>query len=160
MKTEIKYSHKVRAVRPWGKSHALPSLMAFLFLERGTGHHTYTREKTEGDPARPANLPYPIKKGGAQVKTIVNRMIYDTEKAEVVATDRYWDGHNWDRHGRTQTLMKTERGNFFMFYETRWQGERDHIEPLDPERAKNKYEELPIQEMDYKEAFGEEVESA
>jgi len=94
------------------------------------------------------------------MKKVINRMLYDTEQADVVATDKYWDGHNWDRHGRAQTLMKTKKGNFFMFYETRWEGEIDRIEALDIEAAKEEYEQLSVQEMDWKEAFGEEVESA
>jgi hypothetical protein len=94
------------------------------------------------------------------MQRIINGMNYDTNTAEVVATDRYWDGSNWDRHGRTQTLYKTKKGNFFMFYETRWQGERDRLEALSVEEAKIQYEELPEQEMDYLEAFGVDPEKA
>lgn len=94
----------------------------------------------------------------------MNRVIggkrYDTEKAEVVATNSYWDGSNWDRGGRTQSLMKTKKGRFFMYFQTRWQGETNTIEPVTKEEAIDFYEELPVQEMDYVDAFGEEPEEA
>ena len=94
------------------------------------------------------------------MERVINGLRYDTEKAKVAATNRYWDGHNWDRHGRTRSLMKTPKGNFFVFNETRWQGEIDTITPVDIEQAKALYEELPVQEMDYQEAFGIEAEEA
>lgn len=94
------------------------------------------------------------------MQQVINRKLYDTEEAEVIATDRYWDGSNWDRHGRTQTLMRGKNGNFFVYRETRWQGERDRIEVVSKEQAMDLYEDLPEQEMDYQEAFGVEPEEA
>lgn len=94
------------------------------------------------------------------MKRIINRMSYDTETAEEVATNKYWDGSNWDRNGRTTTLMRTKKGRFFLYTTTRWQGERDLIEPLDEEQAMAEYENLPEQSMAYAEAFGEEPEEA
>ena len=85
---------------------------------------------------------------------------YDTEKADVVASDSYWDGSNWDRHGRNVFLYRTKKGNFFLHNTTRWQGERDTIELLSQEEAKLYYEKLPEQEMAYADAFGEDVEEA
>ncbi len=29
---------------------------------------------------------------------------YNTETAQGVASDHYWDGNNWDRHGRSTFL--------------------------------------------------------
>jgi len=43
------------------------------------------------------------------VRQIVDGKVYDTEKAELVAHDRYWDGHNWDRRGRNTYLYKTKK---------------------------------------------------
>jgi len=40
------------------------------------------------------------------------------------------------------------------------QGERDHIEPVSPDEARQYYEDLPEHEMSYAEAFGEEPEEA
>lgn len=94
------------------------------------------------------------------MKQVINGKLYDTEKADLVASDRYWDGHNWDRHGRNVYLYKTKKGNFFLAHTTRWEGERDHIEPLSKEEAKTWYEQLPEQEMGYEDAFGEAPEEA
>lgn len=32
------------------------------------------------------------------MKQIVDGMLYDTEKAHLVAHDRYWDGRNFERN--------------------------------------------------------------
>lgn len=34
------------------------------------------------------------------MRAVIGGVRYDTDKAEVVAHDCYWDGHNWERHGR------------------------------------------------------------
>ncbi|MBK6949388.1 MAG: hypothetical protein IPH16_16155 [Haliscomenobacter sp.] len=94
------------------------------------------------------------------MKAIVNRLSYDTETATKVATDYYWDGHNWDRNGRNVTLYRTPNGRFFLHRETRWQGERDMIEPISQEGAKNFYEELPEKKLTWSEAFGEDPQDA
>jgi len=86
--------------------------------------------------------------------------MYDTDKAKVVATNRYWDGGSYDPYGRGKTLMKSPKGSFFVYYETRWQSEVNTIEAVSIEQAKDIYEELPVQEMPYKEAFGVEPEDA
>ena len=41
------------------------------------------------------------------MEQMVNGLIYDTEKAARVASNEYWDGHNWDRDGRNTYLYKT-----------------------------------------------------
>jgi len=89
------------------------------------------------------------------VKQIIGGKIYDTKTADLVAHDRYWDGHNWDRRGRNTFLYKTKKGNFFLFHTTCWQGERDYIEPITKDEAKQWYEDLPEHEMEWEEAFGE-----
>ena len=93
------------------------------------------------------------------MRQVVNGKLYDTEKAQLVASDRYWDGHNWERHGRNTYLYKTAKGNFFLYHTTLWQGERA-IEPVSKEEAKAYYEQLPGHEMEYEEAFGEPPEEA
>jgi hypothetical protein len=94
------------------------------------------------------------------MRQIVNGKLYDTEKAQLVAHDRYWDGSNWERHGRNTYLYKTAKGSFFLYHTTLWQGERDYIEPVSKEEAKAYYEQLPEHEMEYEEAFGEPPEEA
>lgn len=94
------------------------------------------------------------------MRRIINGKVYDTETADLVASDRYWDGHNFERHGRNTYLYKTKKGNFFLHRTTLWQGELDTIEPVTVEEAKYWYEQLPKQEMDYGQAFGVRPEEA
>lgn len=94
------------------------------------------------------------------MKQVIGGKVYDTEKAKLVASDRYWDGSNYERHGRNTYLYKTARGNFFLHHTTQWQGERDSIEPVDIGEAKSYYEQLPEQELEYSDAFGVEPEEA
>lgn len=89
------------------------------------------------------------------MKQVIGGKVYDTEEAILVASDHYWDGSNWDRHGRNTFLYKTQNGNFFLHRTTRWQGERDALVPLSVEEAKVQYELLPVQVLDWQEAFGE-----
>jgi len=94
------------------------------------------------------------------VKAVIDGRLYDTDKAKLVASDRYWDGSNWERHGRNTMLYKTVKGAFFLHRTTQWQGERESIEPLAADDAKEYYERLPEYEIEYAEAFGEEPEEA
>ena len=81
---------------------------------------------------------------------------YDTDTAQLIAHDHFWDGSNWERHGRNQYLYRTKKGAFFQVSETCWQGERDELIAVGVEEAKRIYEELPELELDYAEAFGVE----
>ena len=94
------------------------------------------------------------------MEQIVDGLRYDTVTATKVAHDRYFDGSNWERHGRNTYLYRTKAGRFFLHHTTLWQGERDHIEPVSPDEARQYYEDLPEHEMSYAEAFGEEPEEA
>jgi hypothetical protein len=87
------------------------------------------------------------------MKQIVNKKVYDTETANLVADDRYWDGSNYDRNGRNNYLFKTSKGEFFTYHQTCWQGERDRIEPVNKDVAMELYETLPEQSMSYQDAF-------
>ena len=94
------------------------------------------------------------------MKQVIGGKVYDTEKAELVASNRYWDGSIWERHGRNTFLYKTAKGNFFLHHTTLWQGERETIEPVNVEEAKEYFEKLPEQEIEYVEAFSIEPEDA
>jgi len=94
------------------------------------------------------------------MKQIINGKQYNTETAILVASNNYWDGHNWERGGRNTFLYKTKKGNFFLYYATLWQGERDYIEPISTNEAKYYYENLPEHPIKYKEVFGVEPEEA
>jgi hypothetical protein len=94
------------------------------------------------------------------MKQVIDRKMYDTEKATLVASDRFWDGSNFERHGRNTYLYKTPKGNFFAYHTTQWQGERNSIEALDIDQAKDLYEQLPEHDLDFEDAFGEKPEEA
>jgi len=94
------------------------------------------------------------------ITRVIDGTRYSARKADVVASDCYWDGRNFERGGRNTWLMKTKKGNFFMVYGTFWQGERDHLEPVSVEEAIREYERLPESEMIYEEAFDTTVEEA
>jgi len=94
------------------------------------------------------------------MKQVKNGKLYNTDTAMLIASDRYWDGHNFDRNGRNTFLFKTQKGNFFLLHTTRWQGEADYIEPISKNEAKRWYEELREQKVDYTTAFDEEPEEA
>lgn len=87
---------------------------------------------------------------------VVNRKRYSTTTATLIASDAYWDGHNWERHGRNVFLYKTPKGSYFTVTMTMWQGEQDGLEPCDVEQAIALYEnELTEHDVPYGEAFPE-----
>lgn len=94
------------------------------------------------------------------MKQIVNGLLYNTETATLVASDRYWDGSNYDRRGRNQYLYKTVKGNYFLYITTMWAGERNSIVPVTKDEAMGYYEILPETEMEYEEAFDVQPEEA
>jgi hypothetical protein len=96
----------------------------------------------------------------AKVEQIIGGIRYDTEKAELIASNEYWDGSNFERGGRNKHLYKTKKGRYFLCFSTQWQGEIDYIEPLSKEDAMFEYEGLREHEMSYEEAFGEKPEEA
>ena len=83
----------------------------------------------------------------AKLKQVVDGKVYDTETAQVVASDEYWEGHNFERRGTNTHLYKTKKGAYFLGHSTQWQGDKDSIEVLSEEEAKEKYEHLPEHEM-------------
>lgn len=86
---------------------------------------------------------------------------YNTDNADLIADDAYWDGHNFERRGRNTFLFKTEKGNFFQVTRTQWQGERDALTPLTQDEAITAWEELPEHYIPFEEAFpGVKVEDA
>jgi len=85
---------------------------------------------------------------------VVGRKKYSVETATLLASDCYWDGHNWERHGRNTFLYRTPKGNYFTVNMTQWQGERDTLTPISLEDAIDLYEEnLTEHEVNYIEAF-------
>jgi hypothetical protein len=90
---------------------------------------------------------------GRMTRIVAGRR-YDTNKAELVADDAYWDGSNMERHGRNTFLYRTAKGAFFAVHLTMWQGERDTLEPLTQEEALSLYEgALTEHHLSHAEAF-------
>ena len=85
---------------------------------------------------------------------VVDRKRYSVETATMIAHDAYWDGHNFERHGRNTWLYRTPRGAYFLVTRTQWQGERDTLQPVDVENAINRYElDLTEHDVSYEDAF-------
>lgn len=85
---------------------------------------------------------------------IVGRKRYSTKTAELIASDAYWDGHNFERHGRQTFLYRTPKGAFFTVNLTQWQGEQDTLNPVSLEEAIDLYEGvLSEHELEYEFAF-------
>ena len=76
----------------------------------------------------------------AKFVRIVNRTRYSVATATLLAGDDYWDGHNFERHGRNEFLYRTPKGNYFVVTLTQWQGEEDNLEPCTLEEAIDLYE--------------------
>jgi hypothetical protein len=94
------------------------------------------------------------------MKQIVGGKMYNTETATLLASDHYWDGHNFQRDGINQYLYKTAKGNYFVLRTTVFQGQVDTIVPSSKGEAMELYESLREQEVDYAEAFDIEPEEA
>lgn len=99
-------------------------------------------------------------KPDTSMSRVVDGKRYTVKTATLLASDCYWDGHNFERRGRNTFLYKTKGGAFFQLNMTQWQGERDTITPLDRDEAMALYEDLPEHEVEYEEAFDTVVEEA
>jgi len=71
---------------------------------------------------------------------IIDGKRYSTTTATLIADDVYWDGHNMERAGRNTFLYRTPNGAWFVVTLTQWQGERDTLEPVSEDRARELYE--------------------
>ena len=95
------------------------------------------------------------------LEQIIDRRRYRTEGSTVLASDAYWDGSNWERHGRNTWLLRTPKGAYFAQHQTQWQGEEDTIEALTIDEAVDMYETLREHAVAWAEAFpGEALEDA
>ena len=92
-------------------------------------------------------------KPSERMEAIIGRVRYRVQGSTLLAHDAYWDGHNYERHGRNTYLYRTPRGRYFAVYLTLWQGERDRIEALSVDEATALYEQLPVKEVPWEEAF-------
>jgi hypothetical protein len=85
---------------------------------------------------------------------VVDRKRYNTETATLIASDAWWDGHNFERNHRNTFLYRTKRRAYFVVNQTRWQGEQDSLRPISEGEAVELYEgPLREHELSYEEAF-------
>ena len=98
----------------------------------------------------------------AEWEKIIGRKRYSVKTAELIADDCYWDGHNYERHGRQTWLYRTPRGAFFKVTRTQWQREQDSLTPVSEEEAIELYEgRLTEHHVEYTDAFpGVTIEDA
>lgn len=79
---------------------------------------------------------------------------YDVAKSTLLASDRYWDGHTWQRHGRNRFLYRTPKGAYFLMTVTCGQGERDQLVPVSESEAWAWYKgSLSEHAVPYEDAF-------
>jgi hypothetical protein len=89
---------------------------------------------------------------------VINGKRYSVKTATLIASDEYWDGNNFERHGRNTFLYRTPKGAFFSVHLTQWQGESDTMRPLTRDEAKELYDDLHEQIVEWEEAFEEIAE--
>lgn len=77
-----------------------------------------------------------------QFVRVVNRVRYSVAGSTLLADDAFWDGHNFERHGRNRFLYRSPKGKYFQVTLTQWQGEQDTLIPLSLDEAIALYEEL------------------
>ena len=95
------------------------------------------------------------------MREVIDKKIYDTSTAVLIAGNDYWDGSNFERHGRNEFLYRTPKGNYFTVSLTQWQGERDTLTPLEEAEAVELWEHLPERRVEFAEAFpGVKIEEA
>lgn len=88
------------------------------------------------------------------MERIIGRKKYSVSTATLIASDEYWDGSNFERHGRNTFLYRTPNGSYFTVTLTQWQGERDSLTPVTQEEAIELYENsLTEHTGDYADAF-------
>lgn len=95
-----------------------------------------------------------------KITQVIAGIRYDTEKAVEIASNEFWDGHNYERGGRNKHLYKTKKGNFFVGYSTQFQGEQDYVEPVSESKAMQLYEELQTHNVEYEDVFDVTPEEA
>lgn len=78
---------------------------------------------------------------------------YSVETATLLASDEYWDGSNFERHGRNTFLYRTANGNYFTVTLSQWQGEHSGLTPISMDDALELWDTLPEHETEFGVAF-------
>lgn len=88
------------------------------------------------------------------MEEIIGGRRYSVKAATLIASDEYWDGHNFERGGRNTFLYRTPNGAYFTVNLTQWQGERDSLTPITQAEAIELWESsLSEHAVEYSEAF-------
>jgi len=87
------------------------------------------------------------------MKKVIDRKVYNTETAEAIATNDFSDGTNKYNCGRTSSLYRTKKGNYFIVHLTCWQGEENSLRPLSLAEAIGEYEKMFEEYDDFEDAF-------
>lgn len=97
-----------------------------------------------------------------EMSAVIGGLRYSVKASTLIASDAYWDGHNWERRGRNCFLYRTKNGRYFAVRLTQWQDEQDTLEPLEKDEAITLWESLcEHYEIDFEDAFpGVQVEDA
>lgn len=93
---------------------------------------------------------------------IIGGKRYNTQTATLIASDAFWDGHNYERRGTNTFLFRTPKGRYFTQVRSQWEGADDgKLTPYCQEDALRLWGELREHEVSFEEAFpGVEVEDA
>ena len=106
-----------------------------------------------GDPHQSGYQPQEVIVQNTTITAVINRVRYSVASATLIASNEYWDGHNWERYGTNTHLYRTKNARYFAVHEMQWQGCHDTIEPLSIQEAADLYEELRVKEVEFEDAF-------
>ena len=93
---------------------------------------------------------------------VLGGVCYSVGKSTLLADDAWWDGHNFERHGRNSFLYRSPGGRYFIVTLSCWQGERDALMPIEEADAIDLYENVLTEHyVTHTEAFpGVKIEDA
>lgn len=99
-----------------------------------------------------------------EMKAVIEGKRYDCATATLIASNAYWDGHNYERSGRNTWLFRTPKGRYFFQFRTCWQDEHDRLQTIGEDDAIDFFERMQehdMCEMEFEQAFpGVKIEEA
>ncbi len=84
---------------------------------------------------------------------VYDKLIWDTTKAEIVASNAYFDGKNYEREGTNTFLMRTQNGRFFLQFNNANDGNKSYLKPLSDDEAMTLFHELEVKEKKFNELW-------
>lgn len=94
------------------------------------------------------------------MQKVIQGKRYSVATSQLIASDEYWDGNNFERSGRNTFLYRTRGGAYYQVNLTQWQGERETLQLLTRPEAIELYESLPEHQVEYDAAFDAVIEEA